>query len=353
MRGRGQYVGDIRLPGMHGGGVPEEPAGACAHQGHPHPAGDPRPRVHRRGPGGRVGDPRRHHAAGLQVLAAAGAGDGQGALRRRAGRHVRRADAGGGRGPRRRDRAGSRSAARRRRHAGGAQGRRAAGARALGRQPLSHHRHRRGLRGRQGQGRRLGHARAAHLAPGHEPARGPRRGRAMALAAGPAGRAHLDPAAAHRALGAGRMPRAGRGPDPRGGARCRRRLRLQGHPAAGGDRAGLGDAQGRRAAAVDRGPAREPHRQRQLPRAPLHPHRLRRRRRPPAGARLRGDRRFRRLLGLPVLRLPGGGPRSPRSCRASTTSRTTAAAPIRSPPTSRRSCPTAASPAPACASRWR
>ena len=30
-------------------------------------------------------------------------------------------------------------------------------------------------------------------------------------------------------------------------------------------------------------------------------------RRPPAGARLRGDRRFRRLLGLPVLRLPGGG----------------------------------------------
>ena len=61
------------------------------------------------------------------------------------------------------------------------------------------------------------------------------------------------------------------------------------------------------AAQVDRGPARRPHRQRQLPRAPLHPHRLRRRGRPPAGARLRGDRRFRRLLGLSVLRLPGGG----------------------------------------------
>ena len=55
----------------------------------------------------------------------------------------------------------------------------------------------------------------------------------------------------------------------------------------------------------------------------------------------------------PVLGLPGGAARSARSCRASTTSRTTAAASTRSPPTSRRSCPTAASPAPACASRWR
>ena len=82
------------------------------------------------------------------------------------------------------------------------------------------------------------------------------------------------------------------------------------------------------AAQMDRGPAREPHRQRQLPRAPLHPDRLRRRRRPAAGARLRGDRRFRRLLGLSLLGLPGRRARSARSCRASTTSRTTAAAPI-------------------------
>ena len=57
---------------------------------------------------------------------------------------------------------------------------------------------------------------------------------------------------------------------------CRRRSRSPGPRA------------GRRAAALDRGPAREPHRQRQLPRAPLHPHRLCRRGRPPAGARLRG-----------------------------------------------------------------
>ena len=33
MRGRGQYVGDITLPGHAGGGVPAQPAGACAHQG--------------------------------------------------------------------------------------------------------------------------------------------------------------------------------------------------------------------------------------------------------------------------------------------------------------------------------
>ena len=97
----------------------------------------------------------------------------------------------------------------------------------------------------------------------------------------------------------------------------------------------------------------QPHRQRQLPRAPLRHHRLRRRRRPAAGARLRGHRRFGRLLVLSVLGLPGGGAGGLDPARPLRHGRTTAAAPSRSPPTSRRSCPTAASPAPACASRWR
>jgi carbon-monoxide dehydrogenase large subunit len=98
MRGRGQYVGDIRLPGMHGGGVPAEPAGACAHQGIRIPpairarvfiAEDlaacrpsaPTPRC--RGSSRRCS--RSWH--------------GQGALCRRTGRHVRRAHARRGRGP--------------------------------------------------------------------------------------------------------------------------------------------------------------------------------------------------------------------------------------------------------------
>ncbi len=149
------------------------------------------------------------------------------------------------------------------------------------------------------------------------------------------------------------VPRHRRRPDPRRLARCRRRLRLQGHPAARGGGAGLGDAQDRRPAALDRGSPRRPHRQRQLPRASLHPHRLCRCRRPAAGARLRGDRRFRRLFGLSRSRRAWKAARSARSCRASTISRTTAAASIRWRPTSRRSCPIAASPAPACASRWR
>ena len=52
-----------------GGGVPAQPAGARAHQGDPHPAGHARSRLYRRGPDRRRRHPRRHHAAGLQVLA--------------------------------------------------------------------------------------------------------------------------------------------------------------------------------------------------------------------------------------------------------------------------------------------
>ena len=102
------------------------------------------------------------------------------------------------------------------------------------------------------------------------PLEGPRRAGALGRPARPAGDALVDPAAAHRALRARRMSRPRRGPHPRDRARCRRRLRLQGRPAGRGGRARLGDAQARRAAALDRGPAREPHRRRELPRAPLH-----------------------------------------------------------------------------------
>ena len=128
--------------------------------------------------------------------------------------------------------------------AGAAAGR-AAGARALGRQSLSHHLDGGEFRGREGQGRRLRHPRAAHRATGDEPDRGARRRRHLELAAGPAHRDHVHPAAAHRPVGPRRVPRHRRGPNPRRVARRRRRLRLQGHPAARGGGAGLGDAPSR------------------------------------------------------------------------------------------------------------
>ena len=70
----------------------------------------------------------------------------------------------------------------------------------------------------------------------------------------------------------------------------------------------MADHAARAPAALDRGPARAPDRGRQLPRAPLPDHRLRRGRRPVARDRRRGHGRFRRLLHLSLLRLPGGGP---------------------------------------------
>ena len=70
----------------------------------------------------------------------------------------------------------------------------------------------------------------------------------------------------------------------------------------------MGDAQARPSAALDRGSAREPHGRSELPRAPLPPDGLRGSRRPPARARLRGDRRCRRLFRLSVLGLSRGRP---------------------------------------------
>ena len=64
----------------------------------------------------------------------------------------------------------------------------------------------------------------------------------------------------------------------------------------------------RAAFALARGSSRGAVGQCQLPRTPLHPHRLRRRQRSPAGAGLRGHRRFGRLLGVSVFGLSRGRP---------------------------------------------
>ena len=293
---------------------------------------------------------------GFKSSRAAGPGDGQGALRRRAGGHVRGADAGRGRGPRRPRssstsiRCPSSSTCWQR-----AQGRArrwctSTGATISISPPPSDV----NFEAVKAKAARLGHARAAHLAPGHEPDRGARRGRAIGTRGWASSSSPPPPSS--RTSCARASPNASGidegqirvvSPDVGGGFGYKGILLPEEVALAWATRKVGAPLQ------VDRGPPREPDRQRQLPRAPLYPHRLRRRRRPAAGARLRGHRRFRRLLRLSVLRLPGGRPGRPRSCRASTTSRTTAAASIRWPPTSRRSCPTAASPAPACASRWR
>ena len=89
-------------------------------------------------------------------------------------------------------------------------------------------------------------------------------------------------------------------------ARRGRRLRIQGNPAARRRCARLAGDALRPSGALDRGSARASDRRRQLPRAPLPHHRLCRPRRPVARHRLRGDRRFRRLFVLSVLRLPRG-----------------------------------------------
>ena len=107
----------------------------------------------------------------------------------------------------------------------------------------------------------------------------------------------------------------------------------------------------RPAGALDRGPPRAALGERELPRAPLRPHGLRRREGKAPRHRLRSDGGFRRLLVVSVLRVPrrrAGGLDPPRPLQDG---RATAAAPGRWRPTRRRSFPIAASRAPACASR--
>ena len=89
------------------GRLPAQPDRSRPHPAHCEAAGQRRARVHPVGPprGGR--HDRADHGARLQALRMASAGARQGALRRRGGRHVRRADARRGRGPDGGDRASS------------------------------------------------------------------------------------------------------------------------------------------------------------------------------------------------------------------------------------------------------
>ena len=128
-------------------------------------------------------------------------------------------------------------------------------------------------------------------------------------AAGAAAGVQRDPDAAHRRARPRRMPRARPGRDPRRGARRRRRLRLQGHPAAGGSLPRLAGAAARPSGALDRGSPRAAHRQRQLPRARLRHHRAMPTRDGTAARhRLRGDGRFRRVF-RPIRSPPAWRPR--------------------------------------------
>ena len=69
-------------------------------------------------------------------------------------------------------------------------------------------------------------ARTEDVAAGHEPARGARRARPLEFPPGSARGDELHPTAAYCALRPGGVPRHRRRPDPRGCSRCRRRLWL-------------------------------------------------------------------------------------------------------------------------------
>ena len=257
----------------------------------------------------RQADPRGHRAAGLQGLGAAGARHRQGAPCRRARRHVRRADARRGRGHRRSGRRStSKSCPPIYDMLQGARAGRAAGARALGRQRLPRDQ-RRDVDIAQGARRAdQGDARDSHRAAMHGAARRPRRRRDLGSPA----------SISSRLFSLAQMPHIVR----TGLAEClgleQGQIRVVSPDVGGGfgykgillpEEVALAwlAMQLRPSGALDRGPPRASHRQRQLPRAPLHHHRLCRPRRPAARHRLRGDRRFRRLFGLSVLGLPGGG----------------------------------------------
>ena len=129
---------------------------------------------------------------------------------------------------------GPRGAAGRPRHAGGAPAGLHARARALGRQRLSRdvhrHRHRRGLRCAD-----QGHAHDLDRAPVHGADRGARLRRRARPSRRPARAPHRKPDAACHSHRPRRMPRPGGRPRPHRLARRRRRLRLQGHPARRGN----------------------------------------------------------------------------------------------------------------------
>ena len=117
MRGRGQFVADIRLAGLQDVAFVRSPLAHARIRGNTCAGALSRQRLHRGRSGRRQADPRGVGAAGLQGLRAAGARHRQGPSGRRTRRDVRRADARRGRGHCGGRDARSRRASRRLRHA--------------------------------------------------------------------------------------------------------------------------------------------------------------------------------------------------------------------------------------------
>ncbi len=167
LRGRGSYVSDMVLPGQSEVAFLRSPIAHGRIRRIVEAAGQRRARVHPVGPprGGR--HDRADHGARLQALRMASAGARQGALRRRSGRDVRRADARRSRRSDGRDRGRVRRASRAGRRACRARREKRPRARAMERQFVPDAQPRQRLR-RQRQGRAgRGQARTVAQPPGH------------------------------------------------------------------------------------------------------------------------------------------------------------------------------------------
>ena len=202
--------------------------------------------------------------------------------------------------------------------AAGAGGGGAAPARRVGRQRVPRIGDRGGPRADSGRGRGIRYPHLPHRPPVHVAPRGPRGARIPRSPPGHAGGPDRLPDAPHRAERARGVPRDRAGPHPGGRPRRGRRLRVQGDPPRRRGVPRLARDALPAPGAVDRGSARAAHRERQLPRAPLRHHRPCGGGRTPPRDRVRGPRRRRRLLRLPVLGRPRtrpGGQHSPGALR--------------------------------------
>ena len=284
MRGRGQYVAESDCRDARRR-VPAQPGRACAHPRHREARRAARRRLHRGGSRRREADPGGlRRCAGFKTSEQPVARRRQGAPRRR----DRSRCASPRRGPRprtsRRGRRRPRGTARRRRHARGAPARRRARARAVGRQRLSRNfvddDHREVALRRADQG----HARISHRAPMHGADRRARRASRIGTTRSTSSMLHSatrcrtscapaspNVSASMKARSASSRPTSAAASATRAFC-CRRRSAL-----------GWLAMRLRPSGALDRGPARASDRQRQLPRAPLPHHRLRRARRPLRG----------------------------------------------------------------------
>ena len=355
MRGRGEFVADIRLAGMQDVAFVRSPLAHARIRGIRIPPQSADSVFTAADLDGRQADPRRLGAARLQGVRAAGARHRQGAPRRRARSPCAsadtRAEAEDIAAPVELDLEELPAVLRHARRA-----------RSRARRCVHEHwgdnvfletfvdvEHRRSRVRRADQG----HARDPHRAPVHGADRRARRGRAL----GPAGSSSSSSTPRRRCrtscAPAWRSVSGSSRADPRHRARCRRRLRLQGHPAAGGGLPRPGSRmrcghpvrwiEDRREHLTAGANCRE-HHYRITAYADRDGRLLRH--------RLRGHRRFRRLFVLSVLGLPG-----------SRAGREHPARPLRFPALSlphlvgrdqqARSCPIAAWRAPACASRSR